>query len=195
MKNLSPILLILYWLYQSLAWAAATCNSNIPESTPSAAFNLTATDGTVVHNPTGLIWSRCALGQTWNQGTLNCDNAATTHTWVQALTEANNSTLAGFTDWRLPNLKEFSSIVERKCVNPTINESAFPATPSSFFWSASAFANGSVGAWVVVFNFGFDSFDFKFNTNQVRLVRGGQLFDSFDINQTYTVGGMVSGLD
>ncbi|MGH8500347.1 MAG: hypothetical protein ACRERV_16295 [Methylococcales bacterium] len=62
---------VIYWGYQSLA-LAATCNNNIPESTQAAAFNLGATDGTVAHNPTGLVWSRCALGQTWNQATLAC---------------------------------------------------------------------------------------------------------------------------
>ncbi len=171
------LLLILFGSGPSSAWAA-TCNDNIPETTPTAAFDLSATDGTVIHNATGLMWSRCALGQTWSNNT--CEGTASTHSWTSALTEAGNSTLAGYNDWRVPNLKELASIVERRCHSPAVNEIVFPATPGSFFWSASVYVFSATEAWVVSFNVGHAFIDVKGDTDRVRLVRGGQLFDSFD---------------
>lgn len=60
MKPLSclALLLSLFGSVPVSAWAA--CNPNIPESTPDAAFDMSATNGTVIHNATGLMWSRWA---------------------------------------------------------------------------------------------------------------------------------------
>ncbi len=162
MKNIPRVaLLILCCCYQATALAApaaaATCIASIPESTPTADFDLSAIDGTVIHNSSGLMWSRCSLGQTWNNGTSRCDNAFTVHTWQAALTEADSSTLAGFNDWRLPNIKELNSIVERQCFSPAINEQVFPDTAASFYWSASVYADIPSNAWVVGFFIGNDN--------------------------------------
>ena len=160
------LLFIFCWCYQASALAASTCRTDIPESTPTAEFDLSAMNGTVVHNATGLMWSRCSLGQTWNNG---------------------DSSLAGFTDWRLPNIKELMSIVESRCFDPAINETVFPNTafspesPYRLYWSASNMGvEDLVGAWEVNFQFGSNLPNGKSAPSLVRLVRGGQLFDSFD---------------
>ena len=44
------------------------CDNKFPESTPTSAFTLYE-DGTAVHHKTGLMWMRCALGQTWDGST------------------------------------------------------------------------------------------------------------------------------
>ena len=151
------------------------CNSNIPKSTPDADF-VDHGDGTVTHNKTGLMWSRCLLGQSSN----DCaSGSATGYTWHQALEAAEASTLAGYSDWRLPNIKELASIVEMACFYPSININAFPNDNASSsgdtglaVWSSSPDASYSGHAWVFRFTVGEDDWYCKDNLCYVRLVRG-----------------------
>jgi hypothetical protein len=154
--------------------AAQYCRSEseIPSSTPTSEFTDHG-DGTVTHDATGLMWMKCPLGQSGSGCTTG---SANTYTWEAALEEAAGSSFADYTDWRLPNIKELRSIVEKRCYSPAINEAVFPATPTSDFWSSSPGANFSGNAWYVNFYDG-HSYDYFVNrgSNQgVRLVRSGQ---------------------
>jgi len=55
-------------------------------------------DGTITDNASGLMWQQADDGIARN--------------WEEALTYAENSELAGHTDWYLPNAKELQSIVD-----------------------------------------------------------------------------------
>ena len=157
------------------AQAQQTCNANIPETTPTADF-VDNGNGTVTHSRTGLMWKRCAEGQTWSGGT--CTGSASSSTWADALKAVVGVSTGGYSDWRLPNMKELISIVEWKCNYPAINRSIFPSTPASYFWSASANAYTSIDAWYVDFSYGY-GYGFSRNTSlSVRLVRSGQSFDA-----------------
>ncbi len=90
-------------------------------------------DGTVTHQQTGLTWMRCSLGQTWT-GT-DCSGTALTYTYATAKKQTAN--FAGYSDWRLPNIAELQTIVERDNVAPAINTELFPNTPNNAFWSSS----------------------------------------------------------
>ncbi len=166
-------------LVTSLA-QAVTCRANVPSaSNPDSAYTDSG-DGTVTHTPTSLIWKRCAEGQTWDGST--CNGSASGHTWAQALTLASTSSFAGKSDWRLPDYKELSSLVEECRTNPAINDTIFPNTPGSYFWSDSPYANSSNYAWHVNFGIGnADSYFYRSDSFAVRLVRGGQSFDSLAI--------------
>jgi Protein of unknown function (DUF1566) len=161
--------------------AQATCtaanpNPNVTESTPTSAFTDNGS-GTVTHSLTGLMWKQCAQGQSG----ANCSTGSTTTmTWSAALAAAKNEVFAGHSDWRLPNKKELESIVETCGSNPSINQTLFPATPALFFWSGSSYVSGPSGAWYVDFNDGSTAAFGKAGNSAVRLVCGGQLFDSFD---------------
>ena len=160
-------------------WAAATCNTSVTATTPSTDFTVNG-DGTVTHSRTGLMWQRCAVGQYWSGD--SCAGTASKMTWSEALLAGRyfDIPLHNFNvDWRLPNVNELRSIVEAKCVNPSVNESIFPATDASNFWSASAKAGNSDAAWVVSFYTGSAYNNYKSSAHQVRLVRAGQSFDSF----------------
>ena len=143
MKTLLLRGLVLAWALLLLAWPAATVwaaeNTAVPATTPTADFELDDTKGIAYHKKTGLTWKRCIEGRYWN-GSTCVDNASVTDTYIWSLALQQGpmlGTFAGFNDWRLPNMKELGSIVERRNWNPAINATVFPNTPSTFFWSAS----------------------------------------------------------
>ena len=153
--------------------AAQTCKSEaeIPSSTPTSRFTDHG-NGTVTDNLTGLMWAQCAAGLSGAGCTTGTERK---HIWHGALYLADISDKASYTDWRLPNIKELSSIVEQRCFYPAINLAVFPNTPASIFWSSSSSAQQTFSAWVVNFNVGYAvngvSRDDSFH---VRLVRSGQ---------------------
>ena len=55
-------------------------------------------DGTITDNATGLMWSQDDNGEGVD--------------WTDALSYAENSELAGYSDWRLPNVKELQGIID-----------------------------------------------------------------------------------
>ncbi len=137
-------------------------------------------DGTVTDPTTGLVWMRCAMGQTWTGST--CSGTATAYTWDQAVALTNKATFAGKSDWRLPNIRELQTIVDRAMVKrPTLDTTAFPNAPVSVFWSGSTYLPNPGGAWIVDFYNGFNNANYKTDTNVVRLVRSGQSFGLLDI--------------
>lgn len=162
------------------ACTAGHPNANVVESTPSADFTDNG-NGTVTHAKTGLMWKQCVEGLS---GAACATGAATEMTWSNALAAAEFSSFAGFTDWRLPNLKELHSIVETCGYSPAINQSMFPATPApgfgSVFWSASTYTPSPGNAWVFVFGNGGGVGTSKASLIFSRLVRSGQFFDGFD---------------
>ena len=149
---------------------AQTCNPSITRTAPDSRYQLVVGSGgsEVLDTQTKLVWQRCSLGQTWNGTT--CTGTASTHTWADALTKAR----AVGNGYRLPNIKELQSLVEEACYNSSINETFFPATPSSVFWSASPNAGSNNVAWLVNFNDGYTSYNYKNYGYYVRAVRAGQ---------------------
>ena len=191
--------LVLAWALLLPAWPAATVwadtnpnfNPNVTATTPDDDFTLDDVEGTAYHKKTGLTWKRCAEGQTWESD--NCTGTAATCTWSQALQlESALGTFAGFDDWRLPNMKELGSIVERRNFDPAINATVFPNTPGSYFWSASPsiYAKYARG---VVFNDGYEDANDKDDYSYaVRLVRGGQ-YSLLSVTKAGSGSGTVAG--
>jgi len=102
------------------------------------------------------------------------DNAiSTTMTWESAITHCENLSLDGHSDWRLPNLKELTSLVDDTKTNPAIS-TAFEHTASSFYWSSTTYAGYASRAWYVYFGYGNQYYYRKSDSNYVRCVRAGQ---------------------
>lgn len=95
-------------------------------------------DGTLTDRRTGLTWSRCSAGQSWQSG--SCVDKASEFDWTAAesyVREVNERGDLFYADWRLPNLRELATISEVNCQDPRINLEAFPGTAQGFYWTAS----------------------------------------------------------
>jgi hypothetical protein len=128
-------------------------------------------NGTVTDHVTKLMWAKCALGKNAPTCSGSNDN---TYTWQEAIELASSSTLAGYTDWRLPNIKELSSLVSLNCFGPAINLNIFPMAGGYDFWSSSPLFPDDRFAWVISFSRGQDLYIERFKGNRVRFVRLGQ---------------------
>lgn len=91
-------------------------------------------DGTISAGG-GLVWQKCSMGQ----GVTVCSTpAATTSDWATALNYCNTLSLSGRT-WRLPNVKELSSLVDYGRTDfPVINRTAFPNTVGGYYWTSTS---------------------------------------------------------
>lgn len=111
-------------------------------------------DGTISDSATGLMWQQADDG--------------ITRDWQNALSYAENLSLAGYSDWRLPNIKELNSIVDYNrspsstnspAINPmfstsTINDPEGNPGHYPYFWSSTTLQDGpnpTVGAAYISF--------------------------------------------
>lgn len=144
--------------------------SNVQAVCPSlaTATRFTLNGAVVTDKVTGLLWARCSLGQTWT-GSI-CTGVASTFTHEQALQYAQVQS-----GWRLPNVKELSSLVDRGCLSLAIDPVAFPGTPPASYWSSSPDAADSTIAWSVAFDTGgVENYNGRSFNLHVRLVRTSQ---------------------
>lgn len=121
---------------------------------------------TVTDTSTGLVWQRDGSGSR-----PNCTQSPLC-TWPEAKAYCAGLTLDG-SGWRLPTLDELESIVDLTVASPgpTIDQTAFPSTPTAWFWTSSPYAGPPAGAWAVAFNFGYSSSTDTDNNLRVRCVR------------------------
>ncbi|HRH75727.1 MAG TPA: DUF1566 domain-containing protein [Cellvibrionaceae bacterium] len=153
----------------------ASCNPDLPLTTPDSQFELRAGGAMVRDNKTGLIWQRCTAGFVWDMANNRCTISlgASISTWSAALSSARLNRLGGFSNWRLPNKKELASLIEYSCTQPAINSRIFPNTPSGYFWTSTPvnYAD-SFNVWYVNFTAGdYGSLDGITHFANTRLVR------------------------
>jgi len=118
-------------------------------------------DNTITDSRTSLVWQK--------------QDDGTTRTWEDAITYCEGLTLAGQSDWRMPNIKELITIVDYTTANPEINWTYFPNTHATVYWSSSTGADFTFTAWSLHFGYGTsDTSDKTTFPEYVRCVRGGQ---------------------
>ncbi len=71
-------------------------------------------DGTITDNVTGLMWQKSP--DTDGDGDIDSDDKLT---YDQAVAAAGTLSLGGYTDWRLPTIKELYSLIDFKGVDPS----------------------------------------------------------------------------
>ena len=129
---------------------ASSANANAPGG------RYTTSGGTVYDTKTKLTWQQAV--------------PSTTYTWIGAKAYCASLSLGG-TGWCLPTVKELQTIVDDSQTNPSIDTTAFPSTPPSYFWSSSPFAGSSSLAWNVYFSNGITNYNAVSDTYNVRCVR------------------------
>ncbi|MBF0468950.1 MAG: DUF1566 domain-containing protein [Desulfamplus sp.] len=159
---------------------------------------ITATEWTMVRdNVTGLIWenknSMDGKGDytnphdadniyTWydSNSATNGGDAGTagdgtdTEDFIKSL---NNSKYGGYSDWRLPTMKELGTIIDYSSIQvsgPAVKTDFFPDTISNFYWSNTTYLNNTGNAWGINFSESADRYYIKNNPAYVRAVRGGE---------------------
>ncbi|KJR41397.1 protein of unknown function DUF1566 [Candidatus Magnetoovum chiemensis] len=79
-------------------------------------------------------------GLMWQQDNAVQSGADYQFTWQEALSYCESLSLAGYSDWRLPNVKELQSIVDYTNSDPAIDTSVFTFNETSgavsYFWSS-----------------------------------------------------------
>jgi hypothetical protein len=120
---------------------AQDCNRNIPTSAPDQRFHNNQ-DGSITDRRTGLQWSQCSLGQTWNNGSCQDEARALPYAIVELVAEKG---------WRLPTIGELSSLVELRCSRPAINNTLFPTLADGVYWTDTRFINRDGSYWQVHF--------------------------------------------
>ncbi|PYQ00779.1 MAG: hypothetical protein DMF83_27290 [Acidobacteria bacterium] len=155
-------------------------------------------DGTITDLNTGLMWEQKIRDSEGLHDVFQAfpwDSATPTiWDWLEEVNAEGGTGLAGYNDWRIPNVKELQSIVDYGkfilAVDPAFNNGPgfnngpfFPScsvaecslTGPGDYWSATSFDISPFNAWLVHFGFGGGSVHFsgKTSTNFVRAVRGG----------------------
>ena len=93
-------------------------------------------------------------------------------TWDNAVAYAKNYTKGGYTDWRLPTIKELITLIDYTVHTPASND---PEIKSEHYWSSTVYAHSSSGgAWFVHFYNGYvNSTTLQTSRYYVRCVRSG----------------------
>ena len=125
-----------------------------------ADFTRNDTMQVVTDSETQLQWKDDAIGSTM--------------TWIDAISHCESLTFATHSDWRLPNLRELTSLVD-DCKTPlSIDTSVFEYTASDYYWSSTTYVGDTSNAWYVYFGRGSQVTRTKSSGNYVRCVRAGQ---------------------
>ncbi|HEY4015916.1 MAG TPA: DUF1566 domain-containing protein [Polyangiaceae bacterium] len=157
--------------YAQASVASARCVSGngtgegLMQQAVEPANHYTIAAGEVTDNYTGLVWQ-----QVYSTSVM---------TWSAAAGYCSGLGLNGHT-WRVPSIKEMSTLVNEALVGPAVDRTAFPNTvfcgDTTWFWGAEADANLAGSAWGINFCDGYTganntaSFD-MFTTGYVRCVR------------------------
>ena len=105
-------------------------------------------DGTVTDNLTGLVWEQKTE-----------ENETYSYTYNDAITYCNELTLGGYSDWRIPTRKEYSTILNFGRVSPAMDTNYFPyysytTANEVYYWTYSDYYNDSSQVWRILISFG-----------------------------------------
>ena len=154
-----------------------------------------ATDWVMIKdNITGLVWEVKR-----DDGSIHDkDNI---YNWFDAndifLAQLNTNNFGGYSDWRLPTLKELNYILNYGTSDPVIDTTYFPnIVPDGYgYWSSTTYKNNTANAWSLETVCGTDYNHCKFSYSlYVCAVHGEEMTSSFTDNHDGTVTDNITGL-
>lgn len=149
-------------------------------------------DGTITDLQTGLMWEKKSDGgprlhDVHEAFRWSSDEEATIWDWLDALNSDGGKGFAGYSDWRIPNIKELQSIVDYEVFNPAVPRPFHgpgcglgcdnvrapdcSCTAMSGYWSSTTYAGGAERGLVLLFNLGLAGDRGKDEPSHVRAVR------------------------
>lgn len=132
----------------------------------------------VQDNSTGLMWWRYVcdgdIGP-GNDGKLYWKDDTNSEDIFELVAQANSgSGLGGYVDWRMANRRETENLITVGVINPSIDGTTFPSTPTAYHWTSSTHKADTALAWAVYFGYGnLYYYNKQATTQYCRLVRGG----------------------
>jgi hypothetical protein len=141
------------------------CPAIDKESSSKAPFVRNNGDGTVTDFKTSLMW----LQKTADKDKDGLISGTDTFNWQDAGIYCDNLEFAGYSDWRLPETGELSSLVLYNTAYPAT--SPVFSTQSSYYWTSTEYATNQKQAWSVSFYFGNSAWNYKSSQYYVRCVR------------------------
>ena len=149
------------WQLGAVAAIVVFVTTSADGNAPAGQYAYTMTDATVTDTKTKLVWQRSP------------STAAMTNPQAATYCAGIGTTLGG-AGWRVPTMKELMTIADySQSTPPLIDKTAFPATPSSDFWSSTPFGTNTANptAWSFDFGTGFTYGTATPNMLSVRCVR------------------------
>jgi formylglycine-generating enzyme required for sulfatase activity len=116
-------------------------------------------DSTVTDRTTGLMWQKF--------------QSPTMMAWEDALRYGESLSMGGYSDWRVPNIKEIQSLNDASRSNPSVDQTFFPAVVTGKYWSSTTQFNASTRAWYIDFAYGITTYELKTISLNLLCVRGG----------------------
>jgi len=68
--------------------------------------------------------------------------------------QANANALGGYSDWRIPNMRELYTLINHETHDPSIDTTAFPSTPTTYQWTSTARSSTPINKLFVSFSYG-----------------------------------------
>ena len=149
------------------AGLAQTCHDDGLGMRPDSRF-VASRDGTVKDLTTGLMWKQCAEGLS---GVGCAVGDPLLFKWKWAIRQGRDAVFAGYSDWRLPDQTELSSLLQRRCYGLDLDAINFPNTPPERFWSSAPSPYYAGSAWTLHFGNGSVGYGTGRDSAYVRLVR------------------------
>jgi hypothetical protein len=145
-------------------------------------------NGTVTDNLTGLMWEQKTEA-----------NEQATVTYDDAVAYCDTLSLGDHDDWRLPDRKEYATLLNLNRLSPALDKTYFPyytGNPSAIhYWTASPYHDDPAKVWTMQIAWGIIETGSKDTLYKVRCVRGSTApSPSYTDNANGTVTDNLTGL-
>jgi hypothetical protein len=136
-------------------WGVAFAYGNVVPITNSVSQSLLRC---VAGEPLQTMWQLDVTGETATEGLSKTQwqvhESTEVFTWINALQYCDTLDLAGYSDWRLPSIKELLLIIEDNGPNTAYTPSVFPTSANDEVWSSTPYVADGAQSWTLSLNNG-----------------------------------------